>query len=164
MYVIEPGAESWRQVAAVVASELGRLEVVRLVVHAKSEAMIPEYLQASHGVLFVCNEQHRADWAAAWPQAEFVGRPVKPTPPEPPSPIPPELLKVSSEMLTPGLKDCLHTARQALLNEAVPAGKPILCVGGPADELDTAAVIVPGLRADHADAHILETICAPYET
>ncbi|MCD4828247.1 MAG: hypothetical protein K8R90_02295, partial [Candidatus Cloacimonetes bacterium] len=82
----------------------------------------------------------------------------------PASPFPLEFLKISSEMLSGGLRDCLRIGRKALLNEVADNGRAILCVGGENGLLDTAAVLVPGLRADHADAHILETLCEPYET
>jgi hypothetical protein len=88
MYVIEPGAESWRQVAAVVASELGRLEVVRLVVHAKSEAMIPEYLQLHTGAVCVQRAASRR-LGRRLAAGRVRGPPVKPPPPSRPPPFPP---------------------------------------------------------------------------
>ncbi len=77
--------------------------------------------------------------------------------------IPHELVKVSLELMSPSLKECLRVASMALICDIVTSGEPILSIGGVEDRLDTAAVIVPGFASDFVDAKVLEIKCAPYD-
>ena len=164
MFVVSPAPNSWRQVAGAVARRLPELDVALLVVPCRQPEAMAAFVQSAVRTVFVCtSEEDRQHCEQLFPNATCVGKPQKTPPLAPASPFPLELMKVSAEMLTPGLRDCLRVARLARLHELAPEGKPICCVGGEGDRLDTAIVVVPGLRSDHADAHILETLCAPYE-
>jgi len=165
MFVIEPGDDSWRQVARVVAKELPRLDADLLVAPAHTEEQMKAFMLPDIQTVFVCEDDAaRKQWSERLPEIEIIGKPHKTPPLAPASPLPLELLKVSAGMLTPGMRECLHIGRLALLNEITEGGRAIICVGGGGERLDTAVLLRPGLRGDNADAHILETLCAPYET
>ena len=164
MFVINRTADAWKQVAGVIRRELPRLEATLVAVPAGDETMMSAFSfdDVRTAYIFDDEEQRRA-YSEHYPDEICVGKPHKTPPLAPSSPFPLELLKMSSEMLTPSLKDCLRVARLARLNDLTQHGKSIVCAGGENGVIDTAIVVLPGLRSDHADARIIETLCAPYE-
>lgn len=74
---------------------------------------------------------------------------------------PVEIIAHTLRMFGQGLKVCVEAAVMALDAGLIEAGKPVIAMGGTADGVDTAIILVPAHASRILDTRICEIICKP---
>ncbi len=169
MYVINPNRQSDREVADVIGKKGAEYPMIVALkqpdqialfekfsavfaVEKYSESITKEFCEQriEEGVRIITPDEYRKARVKHLPNVD-VRR------------MPHELVKVSLELMSASLKECLRVASMGLMCDVVQSGEPILSIGGREDRLDTAAVILPGFASDFVDAKVLHIKCAPYD-